>query len=103
MYVIVNINGTQVRAEKDQVLEVPRLDGEPGQTLSFDRVMLVADGDKVQVGAPYVAEAKVSAEIVEHFRGEKIRIVKYKRTKDYHRRRGYRSDLTRIKVSAISA
>ena len=103
MYAIVNINGTQVRAEPDQVLEVPRLEGEPGQTLTFERVMLLADGDKVQVGAPYVAKATVSAQIVEHFRGKKVHIVKYKRAKDYHRRRGYRSDLTRIKVSGISA
>jgi large subunit ribosomal protein L21 len=103
MYAIVNINGTQVRAEPDQVLEVPRLTGEPGQTLTFDNVMLVGEGDKVQVGRPYVAKATVSAEIVEHFRGEKVHIVKYKKTKDYHRRRGYRSELTRIKVSAISA
>ncbi len=103
MYAIVKINGVQVRAEPDQVVEVPRLAGEPGQTLTFDQVLLVADGAQVSVGRPYVAKATVSAEIVGHLRGPKIRIVKYKRAKDYHRKRGYRSELTRLKVSGIQA
>ncbi len=103
MYAIVKINGTQVRATPDAVLEVPRLTGEPGQSLEFDQVLLVADGSKVSVGQPFVADAKVSAEIIEHFRGKKIRVAKFKRTKDYRRTRGSRPDLTRIRVAEIVA
>jgi large subunit ribosomal protein L21 len=103
MYAIVNINGTQVRATPDAVLEVPRLVGEPGQALEFGEVLLLADGDKVSVGRPYLPNAKVSAEIVEHFRGPKIRIFTYKATKDSKKSKGYRSDLTRIRVASIKA
>jgi large subunit ribosomal protein L21 len=91
-----------VRAVPEMVLDVPRLAGEPGQFLEFDRVVLVADGAKVTVGQPYLPGAKVSAEIVAHLRGPKVRISKFKKTKDYHRRRGYRSELTRLKVSGVS-
>jgi large subunit ribosomal protein L21 len=103
MYAIISLNGKQLRVSPEAILEVARLRGEPGQTLELDRVILVADGAKVSVGQPYLPNARVSAEIVAHFRGEKVRVSKFKKTKDYRRRRGYRSELTRIKVSAIQA
>jgi len=74
-----------------------------GQSLQIDKVLLVADGEKVSVGQPYLEGASVQAEIVAHYRGKKILIATYKKTKDSHRRRGYRSDLTSIKVSSIKA
>lgn len=103
MYAIVNINGTQARVTPDAVIEVPRLKGEPGQKVTFDRIMLVADGDRITVGQPFVKGASLIAEVVEHFRGEKIRIFKYKRRHDYRRRMGHRSELTRIRVASIQA
>ncbi len=103
MYAIVNINGTQTRVTPDAVIEVPRLKGEPGQKVTFDRIMLVADGDRITVGQPFVKGASLTAEVVEHFRGEKIRIFKYKRRHDYRRRMGQRSELTRIRVASIQA
>jgi large subunit ribosomal protein L21 len=103
MYAIVNINGTQTKVTPDAMVEVPRLKGEPGQTLTFDQVMLVADGDRITVGKPFVKGAVLSAEIVEHLRGEKIRIFKYKRRHDYRRRAGHRSELTRLRVASIQA
>src|SRR5438477_13030 len=75
---------------------------EPGASLEFDQVLLVGDGDKISVGRPTVKGASVSAEIVKHLRGEKIKIFKFKRRREYRRRRGYRSELTRIRVTAIS-
>jgi len=103
MYAIVNINGIQTRVTPEATLEVPRLKGEPGETLTFDQVLLVADGEKIQIGQPYVKGAALTAEVVDHLRGEKIRIFKYKRRHDYRRRRGYRDDLTRIRVTSITA
>jgi large subunit ribosomal protein L21 len=103
MYAIVNINGIQTRVTPDEVLEVARLDGEPGAKLTFDQVLLVADGDKISVGQPYVKGASLTAEVVDHLRGPKLKIFKFKRRREYRRRRGHRDELTRIRVSAISA
>jgi large subunit ribosomal protein L21 len=101
MYAIVNINGVQTRVEPETEIQVARLQGEPGARLTFDQVLLVADGDSISVGQPYVQGASLTAEVVEHFRGPKIRIFKYKRRNDYRKRRGYRDDLTRLRVTGI--
>jgi len=101
MYAIVNINGIQTRVTPDEVLEVARMGGDPGQKLTFDQVLLVADGDKIQLGAPAVQGASVTAELIDHFRGPKLRIFKFKRRREYRRRRGHRDSLTRIRVTGI--
>ena len=103
MYAIVNIHGIQTRVAPDEVLNVALMSGEPGTSIKFDQVLLLGDGEKISVGQPTVKGASVSAEIIEHFRGEKLRIFKFKRRREYRRRRGYRSELTRIRVTAISA
>ncbi len=103
MYAIVNINGTQTKVSPDAVVEVPRLKGDPGQKLTFDQVMLVADGDKISIGKPFLKGASLVAEVVEHFRGEKIKIFKYKRRHDFRKRAGHRSELTRLRVASIQA
>ncbi|HEV2105207.1 MAG TPA: 50S ribosomal protein L21 [Candidatus Eisenbacteria bacterium] len=103
MYAIVEIHGNQTRVTPDEVLEVPRMAGEPGAALTFDKVLLVGDGEKIAVGRPTVKGASVAVEIVEHLRGPKLRIFKFKRRHDYRRRRGHRDSLTRIKVTAIQA
>ncbi len=102
MYAIVNIAGIQTKVTPDEVLDVALLTGEPGASLQFDQVLLLGDGDKISVGRPTVKGASVSAEIVQHLRGEKIKIFKFKRRREYRRRRGYRSELTRIRVTSIS-
>jgi large subunit ribosomal protein L21 len=101
MYAIVNINGIQTRVEPEAVIAVARLKGELGASLTFDQVLLFADGDSISVGQPYVAGAKLTAEVVEHFRGPKVRTFKYKRRNDYRKRRGSRDDLTRLRVTGI--
>lgn len=101
MYVIANINGVQFRMAPDEVALVPRLAGEPGKTLSFGEILMVSDGDKVTVGQPYVKGASLTAEVVEHLRGPKLRIFKFKRRNDFRKRRGHRDELTRIRVTGI--
>ncbi|MFN8586530.1 MAG: 50S ribosomal protein L21 [Candidatus Eisenbacteria bacterium] len=103
MYAIVDINGNQTKVTPDAVLEVPALAGEPGAKLTFDKVLLVGNGDKISVGQPAIKGASVAVEIVEHLRGPKLRIFKFKRRRAYRRRKGHRDALTRIRVTAISA
>jgi large subunit ribosomal protein L21 len=101
MYAIVNINGIQTRVQPDEVLQIARMTGDPGQKLTFDQVLLVADGEKIQLGQPAVQGAMVTAEVIDHFRGPKLRIFKFKRRREYRRRRGHRDSLTRIRVTGI--
>ena len=103
MYAIVEINGNQTKVTPDEVLTVPQLTGDPGAKLTFDRVLLVGNGEKVSLGQPTVKGASVAVEILEHFRGPKLRIFKFKRRRDYRRRKGHRDSLTRIRITAISA
>jgi large subunit ribosomal protein L21 len=103
MYAIVNINGIQTKVTPNEELNVARLKGEPGSKLTFDQVLMLSDGDKITLGQPYVQGASLTAEVVDHHRGEKIRIFKFKRRREYRRRRGYRDELTRIRVTGIKA
>jgi len=103
MYAIVNINGVQTRVEPEAVIQVARMAGEPGARITFDQVLLVADGDSIAVGQPYVQGASLTAEVLEHVRGPKVHIFKYKRRNDYRKRRGYRDDLTRLRVTGIQS
>ena len=103
MYAIVQINGIQTKVMPDETLAVPRLKGNPGDKLTFDRVMLVSDGDKIAVGQPFLQGASLTAEVLDHFKGKKLQIFKFKRRHDYRRRRGYRDQLTRIRVTGITA
>lgn len=101
MYAIVDINGVQTRVEPDELIAVPRISEEPGKTLKFERVLMLSDGDAITVGKPYVKGASLTAEVVDHFRGPKLKIFKFKRRREYRRRRGHRDELTRIRVTAI--
>lgn len=103
MYAIVDINGIQTKVTPDAVLEVPQMAGEPGAKLTFDKVLLVGNGEKISVGQPSIKGAKVAIEILEHLRGPKLRIFKFKRRREYRRRKGHRDSLTRIRVTAITA
>jgi large subunit ribosomal protein L21 len=103
MYAIVSINGVQQKVEPDTVISVPLLEGEPGQTVKFDTVLMVADGERISVGQPYVKGASLTVEVMEHFRGPKLRIFKFKRRREYRRRRGHRDELTRLRVTSIQA
>ena len=103
MYAIFRALGKQFRAEKGQVLRLPRMQEAPGTTVTFDEVLLTSDGQSVQTGAPTVKGAKVLGEVVKNFRGEKIRVFKYRRREGYHRTRGHRSNLTLVKITDIVA
>ena len=103
MYAVVSTGGKQYRVEAGTTLDVERLAAEPGQTVTFDRVLLVGDGDEVTVGTPTVAGATVSGTVLGAERGPKLIIFKFKSKARYRRRNGHRQHLTRVRIDAIEA
>ncbi len=103
MYAIVDIAGQQFKVQKDQKIYVNRLAGEEGAQVSFDQVFMIDNEGQVKVGAPTVKDAKVSAKILNHLKGDKVIIFKKRRRKGYKMKRGFRASLTRIQIEEIVA
>lgn len=101
MYALFEYKGKQYKAEKDAVIAVDKIDAEDGTAFDIDSVLLVSDGDKVSVGAPYVKGAKISVEVDHAWRDNKVLVFKYKSKKDYHRLHGHRQQYTDIRVKDI--
>jgi len=101
MYAIVEIAGHQFKVEKDQKVFVNRLASEEGKTMSFDNVLLIADGSNVTVGAPAIDGAQVSVKILKHLQGDKVIVFKKKRRKGYRVKNGHRQALTEIVIESI--
>ena len=101
MYAIVEIAGQQFKVEKDQKVFVHRLQTEEGKKVAFDNVLLLADGDKVTVGAPAIDGAQVGAKILKHLKGDKVIVFKKKRRKGYRKKNGHRQSLTEIVIEGI--
>ncbi len=102
MYAVIKTGGKQYRVSEGQRLRVERLDGNPGDKLSFDQVLLVG-GDSLKIGQPLVPGAKVSAEIVGHDRAKKIIVFKFRRRKNYRRKQGHRQPYTELKITGITS
>ena len=102
MFAIINIAGKQFRVEEGDQIKVPHLSTDAGKSLAFDKVLLVNDGKKVQLGSPLLSNASISATVVEHGRGRKIRIFKKKRRKGYKRKNGHRQGFSLVKIDSIS-
>jgi len=103
MYAIIEDSGTQFRVEQGQVLDIDCRDAEPGATVTFDRVLLVADEKGVRVGRPAVEGAKVTAEVVGPSQGPKLEVVKVRRRKSSRRHTGHRQGYLRVRVTGIEA
>ncbi len=101
MFAVFKSGGKQHRVSEGEVLRLELIDAEPGASLTFEEVLLVAEGDNVTVGAPYVAGGKVTAEVVGHDRHDKIRIIKFRRRKHYMRRAGHRQWYTDVRITGI--
>ena len=101
MYAVIVSGGKQHRVKEGETLKLEKLEVETGGSVDFDRVLLVADGDKVQVGAPVVDGAKVTAEVVSHGRHDKIQIIKFRRRKHSMKRQGHRQWFTEVKITGI--
>jgi large subunit ribosomal protein L21 len=102
MYAIVKTGGKQYKVAEGDVIEVEKLAGTPGDALTLAAVLLV-DGDNLVTEAAKLANVTVDAEVLEHTKGPKIRIHKFKNKTGYHKRQGHRQPLTRVKVTGISS
>ena len=102
MYAVIKTGGKQYRVEQGDLLKVEKIEVAPGETLSFDEVLLVADGDNVKVGQPLLDGAKVTAEVVSQGRHDKIKIVKFRRRKHYRKQQGHSQWFTEVKITAIN-
>lgn len=101
-YAIFVTGGKQFRAEPGKTIQVPTLVADPGAKVTFDRVLLTSDGKKVQAGQPTVRGAKVTAEVVRHGKGDKIRIYRFARRAGYRRHAGHRQPFTEVKIADVS-
>ncbi len=103
MYAVIKTGGKQYKVSEGQTIRVEMLDTEAGQSVDFDEVLLIADGDTIKVGAPVVAGSKVTATVVGHGRGEKIKIVKFRRRKHHRKQMGHRQYFTELQITGIQA
>ncbi|WP_339486639.1 50S ribosomal protein L21 [Pseudomonas sp. EL_65y_Pfl2_R95] len=103
MYAVIVTGGKQYKVTEGEFLKVEKLEIGTGESVTFDRVLLIGNGDDVQIGAPVVAGATVVAEVVSQGRHDKIRIIKFRRRKHHMKRQGHRQWFTEIKITGISA
>jgi large subunit ribosomal protein L21 len=102
MYAIVEIAGQQFKVAKDQKVYVHRLQEKEGSKVSFDKVLLVSEGEKVTLGAPAIEGAKVTAKVLSHLKGDKVIVFKKKRRKGYQTKNGHRQSLTQVQIDGIA-
>jgi len=104
MYAVIQTGGKQYRVEPGQTVVVEKLEGEPGAPIVFDEVLLVSSGDggTISVGKPRLAGAKVTGEIVQQTKGDKLTVFKFRLRKNYVRRNGHRQKYTAVKISGIT-
>ena len=101
MYAIVDIAGQQFKVEKDQHIFVHRLEAAEGSKINFDKVLLTDDSGKVNVGAPVIKGAQITAKVIEHLKGDKVIVFKKKRRKGYKVKNGHRQYLTKLEILKI--
>jgi large subunit ribosomal protein L21 len=102
MYAVFKTGGKQYRASEGDRLRVERLDAEEGATIEFDQVLLVGEGTDVKLGSPLVSGSKVKAEVKSQGRGRKIKVLKFKRRKNYMRVKGHRQHFTEVEITSIT-
>ncbi len=103
MYAVIISGGKQHRVQEGEVLRLELLEGATGTSIEFDQVLMVAKDGDLKIGQPMVAGAKVTAEIVDHGRHDKVRILKFRRRKHHMKRQGHRQWFTEVKITGIRA
>lgn len=101
MFAVIVSGGKQYKVAPGQTIRLETLDVEAGKTINFKSIMMVGNGDDVQVGAPYLPKAKVSATVVSHGRHKKVSIMKFKRRKHHMKQQGHRQNFTEVKIEKI--
>ena len=100
-YSIISNGGKQYKVSEGTVLELDRFKAEPGQELKLDKVLLTVDGDTITVGTPYVANATVTAKVLDDSQGEKIRVSQFKAKARHRRTIGFRAQLTKVEITGL--
>ena len=103
MYAIIRTGGKQFRAEPGQTIKVPTLKADVGEAVTFDDILVAQTDDGVKVGTPRVEGATVKGEVVEHGKGKKVIVFKWKRRKNYRRKQGHRQKFTAVRIDEIKA
>ena len=103
MYAVFQSGGKQHRVTEGQTVRLEKLDIETGAVVEFDKVLMIAGGENVQIGVPYVDGGKITAEVVSHGRGDKVTIVKFRRRKHSRKQTGHRQWFTEVKITGINA
>jgi len=103
MFAVIKAQGKQYKVAQGDELTIDRLAGDAGATIALGEVLMLVDGSNTKLGTPVLGGAKVQAEIVSHSRGDKIKVFKKRRRKNFHRTRGHRQDLTTVKITSITA
>ncbi len=101
MYAIIESCGKQYKVSEGDVIFFEKLDVEEGKKVTFDNVVLVSEGENVEVGNPYVKGAKVDGKVISHGKGKKIIVFKFKAKKNYRRKQGHRQPYTKVEITAI--
>lgn len=103
MYAVIQTGGKQYRVSKGLKLKVEKLEAAEGDSVELDKVLMVADGDDVKIGAPYLDGGKVTATVTAHGRGKKVKIIKFKRRKHHLKRQGHRQSYTELEITDIAS
>jgi len=103
MYAIIGTGGKQYKVQKGDVFEVERLDVDAGKTVKLDNVLLCSKGKSVEIGRPYIKDASVVCDVISHLRADKVIAFKYRRRKGSKKKIGHRQELTRLRVTEITA
>ncbi|ALA26101.1 50S ribosomal protein L21 [Piscirickettsia salmonis] len=101
MYAVIKSGGKQYRVKEGQILKIEKIENDQGSNVEFDQVLMVGEGDSLKVGTPIVENAKVTAEVLEHAKGRKIQIIKFRRRKNSRRQMGHRQWYTAVKITGI--
>ena len=103
MYAVIRSGGKQYKVGKGETVRLEKLSAEVGATVTFDEVLAVNTGETLELGTPLVESAKVSGKVVQHGRGPKVVVFRFKRRKGYRRKKGHRQDFTEVQIEEIKA
>ena len=103
MYAVIQSGGKQHRVAEGQTVRLEKIEIAPGESIEFDNILMVSNGEDVKIGMPYVDGGKVTAEVVTHGRGDKVKVVKFQRRKHSRKTQGHRQWFTEVKITGISA
>ncbi len=103
MFAVVKTGGKQYRVSEGDRLRVETLDAEAGASVDFDTVLMVGEGESVQVGTPTISNATVTAKVIDHGRAKKVKIIKFRRRKHHMKRMGHRQNYTEVEITGINA